>query len=217
MIFHIITIFPEAFESFSHTSIIGKAREKWLIDIFTYKLNDFAQDSSGHVDQKAYGMHGQVLAPIPLSRAIEHIFEKVWKKIPIIFFTPRGETFHQQKAEDFSQKSQEYLLICGHYEGIDQRIIDLYVDYEISLWDFVLTGGELPAQIFIDATSRLLPEVLGNSLSHEEESFSIKLDRQKEYPVYTRPQIFQWREVPDILLSGNHQEIELWKKNNLKI
>ena len=216
MKFHIITIFPEAFTSFLETSIIGKAREKWLLDMQLHKLNEYAKDTSGHVDDKAYGMHGQVLSPIPLSRAIEAIFQNIWKKIPVIFMTPSGQTLGQEMVENFAENSDEYIIICGHYEGIDQRIIELYVDYEISLWDYILTGWELPAQILIDSIVRLKTGVLWNEISCKEESFSEKLERKKEYPVYTRPQEFMGKNVPEILLSGNHSKIELWKKNNLR-
>lgn len=133
MKFHIITIFPEAFESFMQTSVIGKAREKELFDIQCYKLNDFAKDHSGHVDDKAFGMHGQVLSPEPLSRALEHIFESIGNKVPVIYMSPSGELLKQEKCEFFTAHSNEYVIICGHYEGIDQRIIDLYVDYEVSI------------------------------------------------------------------------------------
>lgn len=216
MKFHIITIFPEAFTSFLETSIIWKAREKWLLEVELYKLNEYAKDTSGHVDDKAFGMHGQVLSPLPLSRAIEDIFVKIWKKIPVIFFTPSWEQLHQEMLENFSEKTDEYIIICGHYEGIDQRIIDMYVDYEISLGTYVLTGWELPAQVFIDALSRIQKWVLWNTISHEEESFSKNLNRQREYPVYTRPQEFMGKKIPDILISGNHNKIESWKKNNLR-
>jgi len=215
MKFHIISIFPEAFESFLQTSIIGKAYEKKLFEVECYKLNDFSPETSGHIDDKAFGSHGQVLRPEPLARAIEHVFERKKKKIPVIFFSPRGKKLIQENLEYFSRSSEEYILICGHYEGIDQRIIELFVDYEISLGNYVLTGGELAAQIFMDGIVRLLPGALGKSISHEEESFSEKLDRQKEYPHYTRPRNFRGLEVPEILVSGNHQAIVDWKYHNL--
>jgi tRNA (guanine37-N1)-methyltransferase len=216
MRFHIITIFPESFTSFLSTSMIGKAKEKWIFETHIYKLNDFSTKKTGEVDDKAFGMHGQVLSPEPLARAIKHVFEKVGHEIPVVYFTPRGEILKQETVENLSKNLLECILICGHYEGIDQRIVDIYVDYEISLGDFVLTGGELPAQIFIDSIVRLLPWVLGNPLSHEEESFSEKLGRQKEYPVYTRPADFRGQLVPEVLTSGNHAHIEKWKHHNLR-
>jgi len=215
MKFHIITIFPEAFTSFLQTSIIGKAREKWLLEVEVYKLNEFAKDTCGHVDDKAFGMHGQVLSPVPLSRAIDSIFETTWK-IPVIYMSPSGQLLEQELCENLSQKLNECIIICGHYEWIDQRIIDIYIDYEISIGAYILTGWEIASQVLIDSLIRLKDWVLGSSLSHEEESFSIKLDRQKEYPVYTRPQSFEWHDVPEVLTSGNHKLIETWKKNNLR-
>lgn len=212
---HIITIFPEAFTSFLETSIIWKAREKWLLEVELYKLNDFSPETSGHIDDKAFGMHGQVLSPIPLSKALEFIFEKTWK-IPVIYMSPSGQKLEQELCEKLSCELDEYIIICGHYEWIDARIIDLYVDYEISIWNYVLTGWEIASQVFIDSILRLQKWVLGSDISHEEESFSSKLDRQKEYPVYTRPREFQGLSVPEILTSGNHKEIEKWKKNNLR-
>ena len=215
MKFHIITIFPEAFESFLSTSVIGKAREKKLFEVEFYKLNEFSPETSGHIDAKAFGMHGQVLQPEPLARAIEGVFEKVWYKIPVIHFSPRGDILTQERIEGFSQDLQECVIICGHYEGIDQRIIDMFVDYEISIGNYVLTGWELWAQVFLDSLIRHIPGVLWNSESLSEESFSQKLGRQKEYPLYTRPQEFRWLEVPPVLISGNHKEIEKWKLSNL--
>lgn len=130
--------------------------------------------------------------------------------------TPRGQLLHQETVETLATELEECIIICGHYEGIDERIIELFVDYEISIGEYILTGGELAAQVFIESMVRLTPEVLRNTQSHEEESFSLKLNRQKEYPVYTRPQDFRGNKVPDILVSGNHSEIEKWKYNNLR-
>ncbi len=215
MKFHIITIFPEAFESFLATSIIGKAYKKKLFEVNFYKLNEFSPETSGHIDAKAFWMHGQVLKPEPLSRAIEHIFENVWKKIPVIHFTPRGKTLNQQHIENFSQNLEECVIICGHYEGIDQRIIDLFVNYEISIGSYILTSWELATQVFLDSLIRHIPEVLSNNDSLVEESFCEKFGRQKEYPLYTRPQEFRGIKVPDVLISGNHKDIAQWKQNNL--
>ena len=215
MKFHIITIFPEAFTSFLETSIIWKAREKWLLEVELYKLNEFAKDTSGHVDDKAFWMHGQVLSPIPLSRAIESIFE-ITGKIPVIYMSPSGQLLEQELCEKFSEKLDECIIICGHYEWIDQRIINIYVDYEISIWEYILTGWEIAVQVLIDSLVRLKPDVLWSSISHEEESFSVKLDRQKEYPIYTRPQDFRGHKVPDTLISGDHKKINTWKKDNLR-
>ena len=214
---HIISIFPEAFESFQSSSMIAKAIKSGFLDITHYKLNDFSEKKFGHVDDNAYGMHGQVISPEPLGKAIEHVFSKVWKKIPVVYMTPSWDLLRQEKLEHyFEDFSEEYCILCGHYEWIDQRIIDLYVDYCVSIWEYVLTSGELAAQVLIDWLTRFIPWVLGNAQSFEEDSFSKKFDRQKEYPVYTRPQEYAWKKVPEILLSGNHGAIEKWKENNFQ-
>lgn len=213
---HIITIFPESFESYFSSSIIWRAKEKWLFNIELYKLNDFSDNKFKRVDSKAYWMHGQVISPEPLSKSIEFIFEKVWKIIPVIYMSPSWDLLNQKKIEKYYKKfEEEFIIICGHYEWIDKRIIDLYVDYEISIWEYVLTSWEIATSVFLDAFLRHIPGVLWNSSSLEEDSFSEKLGRQKEYPVYTRPEEFKWKKVPPVLLSGNHQEIEKWKQNNL--
>lgn len=212
---HIITIFPNSFKSYFESSIIWKAREKWLLDINLYKLNDFSTKKFKHVDDKAFWTHWQVISPEPLSKAINHIFKKAWKKIPVIYMTPTGILLNQKKVETLSKKLKEFIIICGHYEWIDQRIIDLYVDYKISIWKYVLTSWELSSMVFIDSIARFIPDVLWNPLSLEEESFSKKLFGKKEFPHYTRPRNFLGLEVPNVLLSWNHKEIEDWKKNNL--
>ena len=216
MNFHIITIFPESFDSYFSSSIMKKAQDKKLFSIDFYKLNDFSKSASKRVDDKAYGMHWQVIEAEVLSEAIEFIFKKVWKKIPVIYLTPSWKLLNQEEVEYFYENLEnDCIIICGHYEGIDQRIIDVYVDYQVSIWEYVLSSGELSSMVFIDAIVRNIPWVLGNKLSLEEDSFSKKFNRKKEYPVYTRPKIFKWLKVPEVLISGNHKEIELWKKNNL--
>jgi tRNA (guanine37-N1)-methyltransferase len=213
---HIITIFPESFDSYFSSSIIWNAREKWLFELELYKLNDFSDDKFKRVDNKAYWMHWQVLSVEPLSKWIEYIFEKVWKKIPIIYMSPSWNLLTQEKVELFSDElKSDFIIICWHYEWIDQRIIDLYVDYTISIWKYVLSSWELAASVFLDAFLRHIPWVLWNSLSLQEDSYSKAFNRKKEYPIYTRPEVFKWKKVPEILLSGNHKKIEEWKKNNL--
>jgi len=214
---HIITIFPESFTSFFETSIIKKAKDKKKFQVFLYKLNDFSENKTKRVDDKAYWMHGQVISPEPLAKAIENIFKKVWKKIPIIYMTPSWDLLNQKKVEKYYKKfkNSEFIVICGHYEWIDERIINLYIDYKISIWEYILTSWELASQVFLDSLIRQIPWVLWNNLSLEEESFSEKLNRQKEYPVYTRPKEFMGLKVPEVLVSWNHKEIEKWKFNNL--
>ena len=218
MIIHIITIFPESFKSYFSNSIISIAKKKWLFEVELYKLNDFSDKKFKHIDNKAYWMHGQVISAEPLSKNIEYIFDKVWKKIPVIYMSPSWDLLNQEKVEKYYDKfkNKEIIIICWHYEWIDQRIIDLYVDYEVSIWEYVLSNWEIAAQVFIDSLLRHIPDVLWNKQSLEEDSFSEKFNRQKEHPVYTRPEEFMWLSVPKILLSWNHADIERWKINNLR-
>lgn len=212
---HIITIFPESFESYFKSSIIWRALKKWLFEVNFYKLNDFSDKKTKRVDDNAYWMHWQVISAEPLSKAIDYIFEKVWKKIQIIFMTPTWELLNQEKIENYYNSLDEFIIICGHYEWIDERIIELYDVKKISIWEYVLSSWELSTMVFLDALIRQIPSVLWNKQSLEEESFSIKLNRQKEYPVYTRPSNFKWKKVPEILLSWDKKKIEEWKNNNL--
>ncbi len=213
---HIITIFPESFESYFGSSIIKNSITKKLFVPFFYKLNDFSEKKTKRVDSKAYGMHGQVIEAEPLSKVLEFIFKKVWKKIPVIYFSPDWELLKQKIVEKYVQELDEFIIICGHYEGIDQRIRDLYVNIEISIWEYIISSWELATQVFLDSLIRNIPKVLGNKKSLEEDSFSIKFWRKKEYPVYTKPKEFLWLKVPEVLFSWNHREIEIWKKKNLK-
>jgi tRNA (guanine37-N1)-methyltransferase len=161
-------------------------------------------------------MHGQVISPVPLAKALDFIIDKIWKKVPVIYLTPSGDLLQQAKIEKYVQEFwNEIIIICGHYEWIDQRIRDLYVTHEISIGEYVLSSWELSAMVFMDSFVRHIPKVLWNPESLEEESFSVKLERKKEYPVYTRPKEFRGLTVPDILTSWNHWEIEKWKFNNL--
>lgn len=213
---HIITIFPESFSSYFSSSIIWNALGKKLFEVEFYKLNDFSENKTKRVDDKAFWMHWQVISPEPLSKAIEHIFEKIWKKIKVVYLSPRWDLLNQEKIENyFENLGEEFIIICWHYEWIDQRIIDLYVDYELSIWEYVISSWELSAMVFIDSLVRHIPKVLWNKESLEEESFSKKLNRQKEYPAYTKPRVFMGKEVPEVLFSWNHKEIEKWKKNNI--
>lgn len=212
---HIITLFPESFESYMNSSILWRAQDKKLFEVEFYKLSDFSTKNFGHVDDKAYGMHGQVISAEPLSQAIEHIFKKLGKKLPVLYMSPRWKLLQQKLVENYYGTLDEYIIICGHYEWIDQRIIDYYNVECVSIWEYVLSSGELAAMVFIDSIVRHIPEVLWNPESLEEESFSKKLGRQKEYPVYTRPEKILWLEVPEVLRSGDHKKIEIWKQDNL--
>jgi len=227
MRFDILTLFPEAFESFLHTSIIGRAVKEKKIEINTFNIRDFSKDKHKKVDDVPFGGGaGMVMACQPLFDCINHVKKLKRDKAPVIFFTPHGETFRQEMAENFietktcpglrSGNSSRLILLCGHYEGIDERVREALVTQEISLGNFVLTGGELVAQVFIDALSRLIPGVLGADESSEEESFSKKLDRCIEYPHYTRPAEFQGMKVPEVLLSGHHKKIEEWRMKEVR-
>lgn len=214
---HIISIFPESFSSYFSCSIIKNAISKWLLDIKYYKLNDYSLDKNKRVDDKAYWMHGQVISPTPLSRAIEYIFNKIKRRVKVVYLSPRWDLMTQKKLENYYNKLwDEFIIICGHYEGIDERIIDLYVDYHISIWKYVISSGELASMVFIDSLVRFVPWVLWNIDSFNEDSFSDKLEWKREYPIYTRPEEFKGLKVPKVLLSWNHKEIEKWKKDNLK-
>jgi tRNA (guanine37-N1)-methyltransferase len=213
----IITLFPESFESMLDSSILARAIKLKKIKVNLYQLRNFAKNKWKKVDDKPFGGGaGMLMTCQPLFDAIKKIKGHSKKKIPVIYFTPRGEKFDQPMAEKFAEKLERVILVCGHYEGVDQRFIDACVDEEISIGDFVLTGGELPALIWVDAVARLISGVVGKSESVEEESFSAKLDRKKEYPHYTRPEIFRGLSVPRVLLSGDHGEIRKWRKKSTK-
>jgi len=214
MRFDILTIFPEIFNSYFNESIIKRAIDKKIIKIVIHDIRNFSLDRHHKVDDKPFGGGaGMLMTPQPLYDAIKQV--KKLNKGPVIYLSPRGKTFTQIKAESL-RKKKSLILLCGHYEGIDQRIIDLLVDEEISVGDYVLTGGELPAMIILDTVSRLIPGVLGKEESHEEESFSKSLDRKKEYPHYTRPAEFKGLKVPKVLISGHHKKIQEWRKKHLK-
>ena len=207
MKFHILTLFPEMVQQGLATSILGRAAEKNLISIDAVNIRDYTQDKHGKVDDYTYGGGaGMLMQAQPVYDAYRSVAGE--KKIRCVYLTPQGEPFTQKKAKELSGE-EELVLLCGHYEGIDQRIIDLIVTDEISIGDYVLTGGELPALILVDAIARLIPGVLNQNESFEDESFENDL---LEYPHYTRPREFMGLNVPDVLLSGNHQKIEAWRK-----
>lgn len=210
MRFHIMTLFPNIFESYLNESIMKRAVEKELIQVYIYNIRDFSQNKHKKVDDYPFGGGaGMVMTPQPIYDAYRHIVDKFNIQNPkVIYLTPKGNVYNQGSAMDFS-KEEDLILLCGHYEGIDERIISLIVTHEISIGDYVLTGGELPALILIDSISRLIPEVLGQEESFMEESFK---DNLLEYPHYTRPREFEGCVVPDVLLSGNHKLIDEWRR-----
>lgn len=210
----IITIFPEMFEKIFEFGIPAQAIKSGVLNINIINLRDFTDKSYKQVDDRPFGGGvGMVLMPEPLSKAIESVKTDRSK---VINLTPSGEVLSQNVSEKLSEL-EHVIIICGRYEGIDQRIIDLYVDYEISIGDYVLSGAEIPAMVLVDSISRLIPGAIKNEEFNESESFSDPDDRTKlDYPVYTRPAEFKGRKIPDVLLSGNHKQIETWREANRK-
>lgn len=215
MKFHVLTIFPEMFKGFLNESILKKAQGKGVIEIELHDIRSYSTNKHKKVDDTPYGGGaGMVFTPQPLFDCIEAVKKKA-PKAPVIYMTPKGDRLTQARVERLNTKFDQLILLCGHYEGIDQRVIDAHIDMELSIGDYVLSGGELAAMVVIDAVSRLVPGALGKEESHQEESFSKKLDRKKEYPHYTKPAEFRGMKVPDVLLSGNHAEIEKWRRKHL--
>ena len=209
MNYYVLTLFPEMIYNGLNHSIIKKAIENNIININCINIRDFSNNKHNQVDDYPYGGGaGMVIKPEPVYNSYLSIKDKVKKGTRVLYMTPRGKTFNQKMAQDLS-KEEDLIILCGHYEGIDERVIEEIVTDEISMGDFILTGGELPAMILIDSISRLVPSVLGKEESFLNESFS---DNLLEYPNYTRPFIFNDKKVPEILLSGNHKKIEEWKK-----
>jgi len=208
MRFDILTLFPNMFSSPLHESILGKAIEKGFIRIQTVNIRDFALDKHQVVDDTPYGGgQGMVMKVEPIARAIESVKSQnpsAWT----IYLTPQGKPFDQDSARKLSLQPH-LVLLCGRYEGVDERVRELFIDEEISIGDYVLTGGELAAMVLIDAVSRFIPGVLGSDRSAEDDSFFNSL---LEYPQYTRPFDFRGRCVPQVLLSGNHSTISLWRR-----
>ncbi len=208
MKFYVLTLFPEMIETALNTSIIGRAIDNGLIEIEAINIRDYTLDKHKKVDDYPYGGGaGMVMQAQPVYDAYMSIVDRVGERLPCIYLTPQGKTFNQQIARDLS-KLDEVVLLCGHYEGIDERVLEEIVTDNISIGDFVVTGGELPAMMMIDAISRLVPGVLHNDDSTVQESFSNNL---LEYPQYTRPEEWNGKKVPAILLSGDHAKVDEWR------
>lgn len=205
----IMTLFPEMCETVLDTSIIGRARKAGKVNLSCVNIRDFANNKHNKVDDAPFGGGmGMVMAAEPIYNCYKSLCSGNENKPYLIYMSPKGTTFNQQKAVELSKK-EHIVFLCGHYEGIDQRVIDEIVDEEISIGDYVLTGGEMPALVCADAVCRMLPGVLSDESCFTEEShFSGLL----EYPQYTRPAVWMDREVPPVLLSGNHAEIAKWRK-----
>lgn len=237
MNFSVITLFPELFSAFSESSLIGRAIQEKKVGLDLLQLRDFGVGKHKQVDDTVFGGgDGMLLQCEPLFNAFESLEKKFQisntkcetdskfeipkshgegKKVRKIFLTPQGERFTQRMAERLSEYD-EIVLLCGRYEGVDQRVRDELIDEEISLGDFVLTGGELPAMVLMDAVIRLQPGVLGKEGSHQFDSFSKEFDGKKEYPQYSKPADYNGLKVPDVLMSGNHALIEEWRKRHLR-
>lgn len=229
----ILTLFPGMFAPLQE-SILRRAQDDKLVEIHTHDIRKFSKGNYKQVDDSPYGGGvGMVMMAKPIVELIEHVTRlrssgatdgqardkghgTTAEKPHRIYLTAAGERLTQVKVEGIAKEHDWLLLLCGHYEGIDQRVIDGWIDEEISIGDYVLTGGELPAMVLVDAVARHIPGVLGKDESAHEESFSEALDRKREYPHYTRPEDFRGMKVPDVLLSGNHKEIEKWRREHLR-
>ncbi len=205
----IMTLFPEVCEAFLSSSIIGRARNKGILDIKCHQIRDFAFDKHKRVDDTPYGGgKGMVMMAEPIFKCFENICDLRGDRPTLIYMTPKGEVFNQKMAVDIKNKYDNIAILCGHYEGVDQRVIDEIVDKQISIGDYVLTGGEIPAVAFADAVCRMVPGVLSEDVCFEEESHYKGL---LEYPQYTKPAVWHNKKVPDVLISGHHANIEKWK------
>ena len=209
MNFHVLTLFPEMIMNGLETSILGRAAAKGIVSFEAVNIRDYTLERHGKVDDYPYGGGaGMVMQAEPIYRAYEALVEKIGKKPRVIYMTPQGKTFNQNIAEDLA-KEEDLVFLCGHYEGVDERVLEMIATDYLSAGDYVLTGGELPAMMMIDCISRLVPGVLNNNVSAEFETFH---DNLLECPQYTRPEVFMGKKVPDILLSGHHANVEKWRR-----
>lgn len=209
MRFYIMTLFPEMVMQGLSTSIIGRAVNKGLLSIEAVNIRDYAFNKHNSVDDYPYGGGaGMLMQAEPVYQCYRALEEKMNKKPRVVYLSPQGKTFNQTMAEEFAQE-EELVFLCGHYEGIDERVLEEIVTDYVSIGDYVLTGGELPAMIMVDAISRLVPGVLHNDVSAEFESFQ---DNLLEYPQYSRPEMWHDKKVPEVLMSGHHANIEKWRR-----
>lgn len=209
MHFYIMTLFPDMVMNGLNTSITGRAIEKGLLSIDAVNIRDYAYNKHNSVDDYPYGGGaGMLMQAEPVYQTYEAICQKSGKRPRVVYLSPQGRTFCQTMAEEYARE-EELVLLCGHYEGIDERVLEEIVTDYVSIGDYVLTGGELPAMIMVDAISRLVPGVLHNDVSAEFESFQ---DNLLEYPQYSRPEIWHEKQVPEVLLSGHHANIEAWRR-----
>lgn len=209
MNFHVLTLFPEMIQNCLGESITGRAIRNGSITLNTVNIRNFTDNKHGHVDDYPYGGGaGMVMQPEPVYKAYNSVASAIDGKVRVIYLTPQGKVFNQAMAEDFA-KEENLIFLCGHYEGIDERVLNRIVTDNVSIGDYVLTGGELPAMVMIDAISRKVSGVLGNDDSSEIETF---YDNLLEYPQYTRPEVFDGERVPDVLMSGHHANIDKWRR-----
>ena len=209
MRFDILTLFPEMFDVVMNKSIIGSAQQNDIIKINTINIRDFSKDKHKKADDYPYGGgSGMVMMAQPIYDAYLSIVSSIENKPKVIYLSPQGNVLNQDMVRELS-KEEHLILLCGHYEGVDERIVEEIVDIEISIGDYVLTGGELPAMVLVDSVSRLIPGVLSSEESYSQESH---YEGVLEYPQYTRPYEFNGRKVPDILLSGHHENIAKWRR-----
>ena len=204
----ILTLFPASVDAMMNVSILGRAQERGYITIKTHQIRDYTTNKQMQVDDYPYGGGaGMVMQPMPICDAYDDLCARIGKKPRVIYLTPQGTVFNQKIAEELAEE-EELVFLCGHYEGVDERALELVATDYLSIGDYVLTGGELPAMVMIDCISRLVPGVLNNDVSAEFESFH---DNLLEYPQYTRPEEFMGKKVPEVLLSGHHKNIEEWR------
>ncbi len=204
-----LTLFPEMCRTVMDESIIGRAQKRGAVEIYCHQIRDYANNKHNRVDDPPFGGGmGMLLRAEPLALCMDDLINRLGKKPYFIYMSPLGSILTQEKAKMLSQK-ENIALLCGHYEGIDERIIETYIDEQISIGDYVLTGGELPALVLADAVCRMLPGVLSDNVCFEEESHYNGL---LEYPQYTRPAVFREKKVPDVLLSGHHANIRQWRR-----
>lgn len=206
---HILTLFPQMVLDGLRTSILGRAEEKGILSLEAVNIRDFSENKHNRVDDAPYGGGaGLVMQPGPVYSAYRSVADKLSKKPRVIYLTPQGRVFNQSMAEELS-KEEDLIFLCGHYEGIDERVLEMIVTDNISIGDYVLTGGELAAMVVIDSIARLVPGVLHNDESAEFETFH---DSLLEYPQYTRPEEFMGKKVPQVLLSGHHGNVDKWRR-----
>lgn len=209
MKFFVLTLFPEMVSDALHTSIIGRAMEKDLIELQAVNIRDYTTEKHGHVDDYPYGGGaGMIMQADPIVRAYRALCTENGGRLRLIYTTPQGRLFTQADAKMLAAE-ENLVILCGHYEGVDERALELTGAECYSIGDYVLTGGELPAMVMIDAISRMVPGVLKNEASADSESFEGGL---LEYPQYTRPEVYSGLSVPEVLMSGNHQHVDLWRR-----